>query len=267
MSYQSNKLLAKDFGLVETEPGIAVDPKDGSMWQRAVLYDYGWGPETGFYKLPLPDFSSLFAIVLNSDDKEDQYGAASIIENRYLNELLSKCEEMMKDPRNEKSFAVLDKVFYLSEPPYCSRILYRSKADVDRDRWMALYRYVKSLSEGKHIFKQKASATPEQCGEEKDCITSFNRITKRANSPKEESNLQWLRIVFSTLVIIVLIILAIVFGVDGNNGGVVWIITILLIITMGGVIAISIVKLIKLKKAKDLPPPSEAISSMQKRDG
>ena len=57
MSMRFNKESPEDFGLIPSEDSdIYVKPSDNSLWKKRNLYDFGWGKENGFYKLPLPNF-------------------------------------------------------------------------------------------------------------------------------------------------------------------------------------------------------------------
>ena len=104
MSVRFNKCSALDFGLIPKDSGTAIDPNDNSIWVKTELYDFGWGKENGFYKAPLPDFDTLLELVLHSEDRDDMYGAAAIILEKYADELLYRCEAMMNDPLRKKEF-------------------------------------------------------------------------------------------------------------------------------------------------------------------
>lgn len=95
MSRRFDKRTPQDFGLTErSENGDAIDPEDGSQWHSCTLYDYGWGSENGFYRIPLPEFSALLGIVLDSNDQDDVYGAASVILELFPNDLLESLEHI-----------------------------------------------------------------------------------------------------------------------------------------------------------------------------
>ena len=71
MSKRFNKQSALDFGLSDKGCGMAVNPDDGSLWKKDTLFDFGWGPENGYYRVPLPDFPHLLDIILLEDNDED----------------------------------------------------------------------------------------------------------------------------------------------------------------------------------------------------
>lgn len=86
MSVRFNKQKAEDFGLIYRD-GIFTRFTDKTEWKPCKLYDFGWGNENGFYKIPLASFDELIEMVLSDEDEEDSYGAASIILNQHSNEL------------------------------------------------------------------------------------------------------------------------------------------------------------------------------------
>ena len=107
MSTLFNKETAADFGLVEKD-GRFFRESDNSEWIKCSLYDFGWGDENGFYKLPLGDFYELINIVLTGE-KEDSFGAAAIIMDRYNDELKDFLIELMdKNPSNKSKKLLFD---------------------------------------------------------------------------------------------------------------------------------------------------------------
>ncbi len=107
MSTLFNKTTAADFGLVEKD-GRFFRESDNSEWIKCSLYGFGWGDENGFYKLPLGDFYELINIVLTGE-KEDSFGAAAIIMDRYNDELKSVLIELMdRNPSNKSKKLLFD---------------------------------------------------------------------------------------------------------------------------------------------------------------
>lgn len=113
MSTHFDKCEASDFCLEPINPELAKDPRDGSLWVKTHLYDFGWGKENGFYKTPLPDFNVLLDLVLHSPNMEDQYGAAAVILEYYPEKLLYECEMIIDNPCRIQDFKTLTKVFKL----------------------------------------------------------------------------------------------------------------------------------------------------------
>ena len=78
MSYKHDKTTPEDFGLVERD-GRYFSRKDGSEWIEHPMLDYGYGPEDGFYKLPLGSFNDLISFIEGNYKKEDQSLCAAIM--------------------------------------------------------------------------------------------------------------------------------------------------------------------------------------------
>ena len=85
MSIRFNKQSPRDFGLTFKD-GEFICEQDGTQWASRQLYDFGWGKENGFYKIPLGNFEQLLEL-LQGKDEEDAYGAAAVIMEDYPLEL------------------------------------------------------------------------------------------------------------------------------------------------------------------------------------
>lgn len=136
MSRRFQKRTASDFDLADLGDGMAVRQSDGSLWKKALLYDLGWGPENGYYKVPLPGFTQLMDIVLRSDDEEDAFGAAAMIERQCPELLLECCENIMSDPARAADFEKLVRIFRLYHPvnrcPIEGKQIDESRSDSER---------------------------------------------------------------------------------------------------------------------------------------
>ena len=115
MSMRFNKQSPSDFGL-KYDNGKYISLKDGSEWVQCQLYDYGWGKENGYYKKPLGSFEKLMELVFDFTDEEDSYGAASIIEDIYPNELKKYLLELMLHQPSRKMKNRLCNLFKLNFP-------------------------------------------------------------------------------------------------------------------------------------------------------
>ena len=113
MSKRFNKQSALDFGLSDQGNGMAVNPDDGSLWKKDLLFDFGWGAENGYYRVPMPDFPHLMDVVLLEGNDEDVFGAAAIVERQYPEELLEYCEKIILDPERVEDFEKISRVFRL----------------------------------------------------------------------------------------------------------------------------------------------------------
>ncbi|HHZ20380.1 MAG TPA: hypothetical protein GX391_07730 [Firmicutes bacterium] len=57
-----------------------MDPVYNSKWIEKEIYDYGWGNEIVFVKLPELGFDDSCQILVKSQIKDNRYGVAAIIE-------------------------------------------------------------------------------------------------------------------------------------------------------------------------------------------
>ena len=157
MSKRFNKQSAQDFGLIDLSNGFAKNLLDGSVWQKTKLFDYGWGQENGYCKIPLPDYPELFSIVLSENDEEDVYGAAAIIERDYPEKLLEQCENMIKDSTRKKDLKKISRVFQLDYPINRCPIIGKSHSDImsDSERWKKISEFITNTSEDKESLFSK----------------------------------------------------------------------------------------------------------------
>lgn len=146
LSFRYNKKSAADFGLIERDTYNAIDPRDESNWIRFSSYDFGWGNENGYYKEPLPELATLFDLVLYSSDDEDVYGAASIILQKYPDELLNKCEYLFANS-TKQVLKRITKVFRLDVLVNRCNVLNKSYDEINSDfnRWKRIYDMAKKL--------------------------------------------------------------------------------------------------------------------------
>lgn len=156
ISTRFNKQKASDFGLVELEStASAIDPTDNSIWIRCSLYDFGWGEENGYYRVPLPNYSELFQIVLHSEQEDDVYGAAAMILKQYPDELLETCEQMGVSPSASEEFMKIASVFHLHLGINHSPIIGKAVTEIEKDaqRWKNISYFVKPKKKTRGIWK------------------------------------------------------------------------------------------------------------------
>lgn len=137
MSIRFNKCSASDFGFIINDANTAINPNDNSIWVKCALYDFGWGKENGFFKAPLPDFDTLFNLALNSANREDMYGAAAVILDKFADELLCQCEIFMNDCSRKKDFKKMVELFNLKLSTNRSSITQKTYGQIQNDymRW------------------------------------------------------------------------------------------------------------------------------------
>ena len=108
-------------------------PIDNSLWKKRNLYDFGWGKENGYYRLPLPQFDDLVNIIIISKCKDNRYGAAAIILDDFNDNLLIKCQEIFKYEKNPKKYCDFFKILQLNIPINRSSILGKSYKEITED--------------------------------------------------------------------------------------------------------------------------------------
>lgn len=147
MSMRFNKCNASDFGFISNSTNTAIDPKDNSIWIKTALYDFGWGKENGFYKAPLPSFDTLFELALHSTNKDDMYGAAAIILEKFADELLCQCELLVNDRSRKKEFKKLVELFQLKLPINRCSVVQKTYEQIQNDysRWKKISEIAKKI--------------------------------------------------------------------------------------------------------------------------
>jgi len=140
ISQHFDKTTAKDFGLSEQSETFAVCENDGSVWQKAELYDFGWGKECGYIKLPIPNKHLLFDIVLHSTSDDDVYGAATLIAEDYSDALLVLCEKLLQKNADTVILQRLTEIFHLDSPINRSDTFGKELSQIQNDfeRWKAV---------------------------------------------------------------------------------------------------------------------------------
>lgn len=113
MSYKHNKVTPEDFGLVERD-GRYFSKKDGSEWIPHKMFNFGDGPENGFYKLPLDSFNGLIGFIEGNYKKEDQaLCAAVILMELYPSEVKKYLQKVIKNNINTDYRDFLNYAFVL----------------------------------------------------------------------------------------------------------------------------------------------------------
>ncbi|MGO4692981.1 hypothetical protein AB4Z50_01755 [Paenibacillus sp. 2TAB26] len=141
MSFRFDKSTPEEFGLKRSaENGFYICPKDNSLWVQRDLYDFGWGDETGFVRLPECDFEQLWHLMMESGIQENRYGSAAEILRQYADELLSKIYPIISDPLYSNDYSINDslKILELNRPYNRSSILGKSQEQIKEDynKWL-----------------------------------------------------------------------------------------------------------------------------------
>jgi len=145
MSMKYNRSKPEEFGLVPAaKGGLYIDPSDNSLWQFRLLYDFGWGQEIGYYRLPMPDFETLVEIILHSVNETDKYGAAAVILEDYPDQLLEKCMEIMATAISAQPYLEFFKILQLDKSFNRSSITGKDRSRIAEDysRWMSVAKWI-----------------------------------------------------------------------------------------------------------------------------
>lgn len=141
MSKRLNKQYPEDFGLISSEDSDTyLKQDDHSLWKSRPLYDFGWGKENGYYKIPIPDFDGLVDIIMTSKEEDDKYGAAAVILDEYGDELLEKCFEILDDSKSSKNYSEFFMILNLKAPINRSSIWCKNDSQISEDleKWKAV---------------------------------------------------------------------------------------------------------------------------------
>ncbi len=129
MSYKHNKVTPEDFGLIERD-GRYFSKRDGSEWIPHPMFDFGDGPENGFYKLPLSSFNGLIDFIEGSYKKEDQaLCAAVMLMELYPSEVKKYLQKVIKNNINS------DYRYFLSYAFVLDALMDNSLSDEELKEW------------------------------------------------------------------------------------------------------------------------------------
>lgn len=150
MSMRFNKQSPDDFGLTFKD-GKFIRITDNTEWMPCKLYDFGWGKENGFYKIPLGSFEELMRLVLCDLDEEDAYAAASIIMGTYPLELKEYLLNLMNQKinfMNKRRIKQLNRFFNLHRSINLTPIdnLTRSEIEKEFQDWKNIALFFKRYS-------------------------------------------------------------------------------------------------------------------------
>lgn len=137
MSFKYDKTTPIEFGLQQSteDNNVYVSNSDGANWAKIDLYDFGWGNEIGFMRLPKLSFEQLFYLLEHSTLDSNKYGASHIILKDYsydlLNYLLVKLNDSsFKVTRSlKKAFQILG----LDQVKNRTPIIGKSQSEIQQD--------------------------------------------------------------------------------------------------------------------------------------
>ncbi len=68
----------KDYGFTKINDDLYKD-KEGNYWENTGSFDFGWGEEIGYSRLPKLSFADNFLLLLKSKSDNNFYGAAAYL--------------------------------------------------------------------------------------------------------------------------------------------------------------------------------------------
>jgi len=141
MSRRMSRTKPDAFGLESAGmSGLYRDRTDGSIWQQKELFDFGWGREPGYSKLPLPSIEGLVKLLFAAENEDDRFGAAGILLEECAEEALPYFEAMLTNPETREAAARRLREISLGESRNRSRIIGKSVEQVEADfeRWSSI---------------------------------------------------------------------------------------------------------------------------------
>lgn len=113
------------------------------------LFDFGWGDEYGFVRLPELNFDKLWYLLLNSNIDNNIYGSASVISKVYFNELYEILIGIFNNPKDiitqplKRTFKILG----LEKRTNKSSVEGKGWLEIDRDyrKWIQISEKVEQI--------------------------------------------------------------------------------------------------------------------------
>lgn len=153
LSFRFNKRTPDDFGLVQSknDTTIFINIDDNSQWVWQESYDFGWGNENGFMRLPELNFEQLWYLLNNSSIQDNIYGSAYIIEQKYPDKLFEVLTNIFEQNKliTDKTLKEVLKILKLDDARNRSEILGKSITEIEIDfkKWKDLSGKVKVIIE------------------------------------------------------------------------------------------------------------------------
>lgn len=148
MSFRFDNCKPENFNLIHLKNNIYLSKDDNTKWEKINLYDFGWGSECGYMKLPKLEFNKLWKLLISSNIQDNVYGAAYIIEKDYPDQLLKKVNTLLNNQEliNKKILNIFE-ILKLNKIKNRSSIIGKSSKEIKNDfkRWKDLSKKVKEI--------------------------------------------------------------------------------------------------------------------------
>jgi hypothetical protein len=147
-----NKNKPEDFGLTRTQGNdkIYLCESDRSEWVKKELYDFGWGNENGYVRMPQLGFEDLLFLLENSELQDNLYGSAYILVDEYPDKLLDYLYDLVdqENIQNNERFKRIARVLRLETSINRSKTLGKTLTEIksDYEKWRFLSERAKSIS-------------------------------------------------------------------------------------------------------------------------
>lgn len=148
MSFRFNKSSPEDFGLISSEEAnIFIRPSDNTFWEKCDMYDFGWGKENGYRRVPLLEFPELVDLILHTNSENDKYGAAVQILEKHTDELLALCKKIFEAKNQAKRYKEFFEILRLDDPINRSPTMGKTNLQISNDyeQWAEISSLVKRI--------------------------------------------------------------------------------------------------------------------------
>jgi hypothetical protein len=151
MSFMFNKKKPEDFKLIPVEhtDNTFIHKKYKSLWKQFDLYDFGWGEEYGFVRLPELTFDEIWYLLLNSKIDDNIFGSVAMISKVHFDELYKTLLNIFSNPNYtySKSLKKAFKLLKLEKRTNKSDVKGKDWLEIDRDyrKWVFISERVEQI--------------------------------------------------------------------------------------------------------------------------
>ncbi len=141
MSNRFDKSSSSDFSLISTEKvDVFKLVEDNSLWEKCELYDFGWGNENGYRKIPILSFAQLVDLAMNSTNNDDKFGAAAQLLSEHTFELMEFCFNIVKGDLINKKYIEFFRLLKLHIPTNRWEVIGKTIKEIEADaqKWLEI---------------------------------------------------------------------------------------------------------------------------------
>jgi hypothetical protein len=130
MTFMNSPKDSKHFHLEQVSDGIYMSTEDGSIWQKRIMIDLGWGSETGYCRLPILSYEQLWMHCINfnvinktkkvTDEEYNFYGSLSVLLNEFPDRFLRDIDAlidsgMFHQDNNQLLLEIINREYFVSD--------------------------------------------------------------------------------------------------------------------------------------------------------